>query len=158
MSNVKSPLSLRTLCGSLPAALSLKDGVSAKALGVAAVLASSVGVPALAQDASNTLPPVRVDAPREKPKPVVVAKPKPTPVVAAAKPAPVHRAAPSPASGHHASAPSTPSHVVTPGAGGGGQRGAGVPAVAADANPYADPRAPFKVDRVFSQICSPSRC
>ncbi|MEF3367278.1 TonB-dependent receptor [Methylocystis sp. 9N] len=140
MSDVKSPISLRMFRQSLPARRTT-ERVSVKALGVAAALASSVSASALAQSASTTLPPVKVDAPQEKPRVVAPAKPKP--VMAHARPA------------RHA-----PSHGTTGARGGapsmassGGQGGAGgVPAIvtAANANPYADPVAPYKVDRLAS--------
>ncbi len=114
-----------------------------KALSVAAALASSVSASALAQSASTTLPPVKVDAPHEKPRTVAPAKPKP--VVAQARPA--RHAAPShQASGQRRGAPGAST------AGGEGAGGGGVPAfvAAANANPYADPVAPYKVDRLSS--------
>ncbi|MGB5084004.1 MAG: hypothetical protein WBO09_05210, partial [Methylocystis silviterrae] len=67
-----------------------------KALSVAAALASSVSASALAQSASTTLPPVKVDAPQEKPRAAAPAKPKP---IAAAQPHPARHAAANQASG-----------------------------------------------------------
>lgn len=142
MSGVKSPISLRALRQSLPPIRSA-DRTSVKALSVAAALASSVSASALAQSASTTLPPVKVDAPHEKPR--MVAPMKPKPVVAQARPA--HHAAPSrQASGQRRGAPGAST------AGGEGAGGGGVPAfvAAASANPYADPVAPYKVDRLSS--------
>jgi catecholate siderophore receptor len=67
MSDVKSPISLRMMMQSLPRTRA-GDLTSVKALSVAAALASSVSASALAQSASTTLPPVKVDAPQEKPR------------------------------------------------------------------------------------------
>ena len=142
MSDVKSPISLRALRQSLPP-IRAAERTSVKALSVAAALASSVSASALAQSASTTLPPVKVDAPHEKPRTVAPAKPKP--VVAQARPA--RHAAPShQASGQRRGAPGAST------AGGEGAGGGGVPAfvAAANANPYADPVAPYKVDRLSS--------
>jgi catecholate siderophore receptor len=136
MSKIKAPFSLRSLRLGLATNAPRIDGPSARAIGAAAVLATSVGV-ASAQDASQPLPAVRVDAPKEKPKPVVHAAPA---VRQAAKPRRAARA-PMRASGPREAAPG----VQTAQAGGGG--GGGAPA---DANPYADPMAPYKADRLSS--------
>jgi len=117
---------------------------SVKALSVAAALASSVSASALAQSASTTLPPVKVDAPQEKPRAAAPVKPKP---IAAAQPRQARHAAPHPqAAGQRRGAPSASS------AGGQGAGGGGLPifATAPNANPYADPVAPYKVDRLSS--------
>lgn len=149
--SIKSPVSLR---GSLAGRQngSLRDGSTAAALGVAALIASSAN--AFAEDATTTLPAVKVDAPREKPKPVVVpVKPKPTPVVVA-KPTPAHHAAPTQASaGEHRSGSTSASASTAGGRGGGAP--SGVPSVpifvaAADADPYADPQAPYRAVRLSS--------
>ncbi|BGE84246.1 TonB-dependent receptor plug domain-containing protein [Methylosinus trichosporium] len=92
---------------------------------------------ATAQEASQPLPAVRVDAPKEKPRPVVHAAPA---VHHAAKPRRAVRA-PSTHAGDRQSAPGAVSAQA--GVGGGG-------AAPADANPYADPMAPYKVDRLSS--------
>ena len=114
-----------------------------KALSVAAALASSVSVSALAQSASTTLPPVKIDAPQEKPRAAAPAKPKP---IAAAQPHPARHAAANQASGQRRGAPGASS------AGGQGAGSGGLPilATAPNANPYADPVAPYKVDRLSS--------
>ena len=140
MSKVKAPISLRSLRNVLPGA---RDGVSTRALSVAAVLASSVSAAALAQTASTTLPPVQVDAPREKPHPVAPAKPRAASAAAKAHSA---RRATSHSVGTRQGAPVAGVVVAPAGAG-----GIGAPtAVAADADPYADPAAPYKVDRLSS--------
>lgn len=120
------------------------DFTAVKALGVAAALASSVSASALAQSASTTLPPVKVDAPQEKPR--VTAPVKPKPIAAAQSHAARHAAVNPQASGQRRGAP---------GASGGGDQGAGsgglpILATAPNANPYADPVAPYKVDRLSS--------
>ncbi|HEY8261741.1 MAG TPA: TonB-dependent siderophore receptor, partial [Methylosinus sp.] len=74
MSKIKAPFSLRSLRLGVAADAPLIDGPSVKVLGAAAFLAAGVGV-AAAQDATQPLPAVRVDAPKEKPKPVVRAAP-----------------------------------------------------------------------------------
>ncbi len=142
MSDVKSPISLRALRQSLPP-IRTAERTSVKALSVAAALASSVSASALAQSASTTLPPVKVDAPHEKPRAVAPAAPKP--VVAQARPA-RHVAPSRQASGQRRGAPGAST------AGGEGAGGGGIPAIvaAANANPYADPVAPYKVDRLSS--------
>ncbi|NUJ80147.1 TonB-dependent receptor [Methylocystis sp. FS] len=119
------------------------DLTSVKALSVAAALASSVSASALAQSASTTLPPVKVDAPQEKPRAAAPAKPKP---IAAAQPQLARHAAANQASGQRRGAPGASS------AGGQGAGGGGLPvfATAPNANPYADPVAPYKVDRLSS--------
>ena len=114
-----------------------------KALSVAAALASSVSASALAQSAPTTLPPVKVDAPQEKPRAAAPAKPKP---IAAAQPHPARQTAANQASGQRRGAPGASS------AGGQGAGSGGLPifATAPNANPYADPVAPYKVDRLSS--------
>ena len=114
-------------------------------MGVAAFLASGVGAAAVAQNAATTLPPVKVDAPREKPHPVAPTKPKAA-LAVAAKPHPARRATASHASGSRQGQPSAAS---TAGAVGGGAGAAAIP-MAADGDPYADPAAPYKVDRLSS--------
>ncbi|QGM97324.1 TonB-dependent receptor [Methylocystis parvus] len=132
----------------------MRSGATATALGVAALMASMDA--ATAQDSSTTLPPVKVDAPREKPRPVVVpVKPKPTPVVVA-KPQPAHHPAQThAASTTHHTGPTTASARAT----GGGAAPAGAPAAAgpsvplfiqAERDPYADPVAPYRAVRVQS--------
>lgn len=147
--SIKSPLSLRSLRLLTPTA-TLRDGSAVTALGVAAFITSSAGA-ALAQDSSTILPPVKVDAPREKPRPVVApVKPKPTPVVVA-KPAPAHHAAPT-----HAAAVTHHSHATTASARatGGSAPAAGGPSIPlfiqAERDPYADPVAPYRAVRVQS--------
>ena len=147
MSTVKAPISLRSLRGAAANALSAKDGASAKVLGAAAIFAGGVGV-AVHAETTTSLPAVQVDAPKEKPRPATA----PAPVVhQAAKPHP----APHPAV--HAAAPRQ--GIVVPGARTVAQTGAsgmGAPgaapaiAVPADADPYADPAAPYKVNRLSS--------
>ncbi|TRL30895.1 TonB-dependent siderophore receptor, partial [Methylosinus sporium] len=136
MNNIKAPFSLRSLRRGSSASVSRIDGPSAKLLGVAALLAAGVGV-ATAQEASQSLPAVRVDAPKEKPKPVVHAAPA---AHQAAKPRRATRA------------PSTQPAAPQAGAQGAqsAQAGAGGGAAPADANPYADPKAPYKADRLSS--------
>lgn len=80
MHNIASSKSLEKLRNSLPLALNPLCGASALAICVATAFASTLGGAALAQDASTTLPPVSVDAPKEKPQ----AKPRPQPARAAA--------------------------------------------------------------------------
>lgn len=143
MSDVKSPISLRMLTQSLPRSRA-GELTSVRALGVAAALASSVSASALAQSASTTLPPVKVDAPQEKPKAMAPAKPKP---IAAAQPRPARHPAANPQAASQRGG--------APGASGGGGQGAGngglpILATAPNANPYADPVAPYKVDRLSS--------
>ncbi|MGJ0454551.1 MAG: TonB-dependent receptor domain-containing protein [Methylocystis sp.] len=142
MSDVKSPISLRMLTRSLPRTRA-GELTSVKALSVAAALASSVSASALAQSASTTLPPVKVDAPKEKPRAAAPAKPKP---IAAAQTHPARHAAANQASGQRPGAPGASS------AGGQGAGNGGLPifATAPNANPYADPVAPYKVDRLSS--------
>jgi catecholate siderophore receptor len=116
---------------------------SVKALSVAAALASSVSASALAQSAATALPPVNIDAPQEKPRAAAPAKPKPV----VAQPRPAHRpGANLQAAGQHQGAPGA-SSAAGQGAGSGG-----VPifVTAPNANPYADPVAPYKVDRLSS--------
>ncbi|HEY8065626.1 MAG TPA: TonB-dependent receptor [Methylosinus sp.] len=136
MNTIKAPFSLRSLRRGASAPAPRIDGPSAKVLGAAALLVASVGV-AAAQEATQPLPAVRVDAPKEKPKPVVHAAP----------------------AAHHAAKPRRTTHVpaqqpAAPQAGAQGgqaaQAGAGGGAAPADANPYADPKAPYKVDRLSS--------
>lgn len=145
MKKIKSPVSLRALHASLPG---LSERASAKALG-AAIVATGVSVSALAQEASTTLPPVKVDAPREKPRPVVVpVAPKPA-AVAAAKPQAARRPAQSHAStGERSSGPTSASAASAGGRGG----ASSVPLFvgAADADPYADPVAPYRAVRLSS--------
>lgn len=145
MKKIKSPVSLRALHASLPG---LSERASAKALG-AAIVATGVSVSALAQEASTTLPPVKVDAPREKPRPVVVpVAPKPAPA-AAAKPQAARRPAQSHAStGERSSGPTSASAASAGGRGG----ASSVPLFvgAADADPYADPVAPYRAVRLSS--------
>jgi len=74
MNNIKAPFSLRSLRRGASESIARVDGPSVKVLGAAALLAAGVGV-ATAQEASQPLPAVRVDAPKEKPKPVVHAAP-----------------------------------------------------------------------------------
>lgn len=133
MNKVKAPMSLR-----LP-----PTGGERAALSLVAALASSVSASALAQ---TTLPAVNVDAPREKPHLVAPVKPKPVAVAAAKPRAATRHAASAPAAGARRSASSAPSTTAQGGGGG------GVPAIvtAANANPYADPVAPYKVDRLSS--------
>jgi catecholate siderophore receptor len=132
MSKIKAPLSLRSL---RRGDLGRIDGASASILGAAAMIAAGVGV-AVAQESSQPLPAVRVDAPKEKPRPVVHAAP-----VAhhAAKP---RRAVRAPAT-HAGDRQSAPGAATAQVGGGGG-------AAPADANPYADPVAPYKADRLSS--------
>ncbi|PWB82349.1 MAG: TonB-dependent siderophore receptor [Methylocystaceae bacterium] len=139
MSKVKAPFSLRSLRGVIPTAAPRMDGPSAKALGIAAIFVTSVPA-AQAEPATTSLPAVQVDAPKEKPKP-------------SATPAPV---------AHHAAKPRrahAPAHAATPAQGAPGAQtaaqagtgGGGAPGAApADANPYADPAAPYKADRLSS--------
>jgi catecholate siderophore receptor len=136
MSKVKAPFSLRSLYGSVPT-ISKMEGSSARVLGAAAILATGVGV-AQAENVSTSLPAVQVDAPKEKPKPTVAA----------------------PAAAHHAARPRraaarAPAQAAAPqqGAPGGqnsAQAGAGGGSAPAGANPYADPAAPYKADRLSS--------
>jgi catecholate siderophore receptor len=132
----------------LPSA-TLRDGSAVTALGVAAFLTSTVGV-VLAQDSSTTLPPVKVDAPREKPRPVVIpVKPKATPL-AVAKPQPAHHPAQT-----HASTGQRRSGAASASAASAGGQGGSAPSVplfvaAADADPYADPVAPYRAVRLSS--------
>ena len=137
MSKVKRPISLRAHQPLFENAAA----PSARALGVAAILASGLGVSAIAQTA---LPPVKVDAPREKPHPVVPAKPKPIAAVAA-KPHPAHRVAANQAGGQRGGAAS-----AATGARGGGGGDGGQAVAPADADPYADPAAPYKANRLAS--------
>ncbi len=136
MNTIKAPFSLRSLRRGASAPAPRIDGPSAKVLGAAALLVASVGV-ATAQEATQPLPAVRVDAPKEKPKPVVHAAP----------------------AAHHAAKPRRTTHApaqqpAAPQAGAQGgqaaQAGAGGGAAPADANPYADPKAPYKADRLSS--------
>jgi catecholate siderophore receptor len=147
-SSIKSPISLRTLRLSLPSA-SLRDGSAVTALSVAALITTGVGA-ALAQEPSTTLPPVKVDAPREKPRPVIVpVKPKPAPAIAA-RPQPArHPAQTHAATGQRRSGPTTANAAAS------GGQGAGAPSsvpvfVAANADPYADPVAPYRAVRLQS--------
>lgn len=148
--SIKSPLSLRNMCLPLPGA-GLRDRSAVTALGVAALISSTVGV-ALAQDLSTTLPPVKIDAPREKARPTVPLKPKPTPI-AVARPQPAHHSAPTQAStGQRRSGPTATSAATAGGPG--GQGVASVPSVPlfiqAEADPYADPVAPYRAVRLAS--------
>ncbi|WP_018265874.1 TonB-dependent receptor [Methylosinus sp. LW4] len=136
MNNIKAPFSLRSLRRGASESIARVDGPSVKVLGAAALLAAGVGV-ATAQEASQPLPAVRVDAPKEKPKPVVHAAP----------------------AAHHAAKPRRAAHApsqqpAAPQQGAQGaqsaQAGAGGGAAPADANPYADPKAPYKADRLSS--------
>ncbi|MBG0811297.1 TonB-dependent receptor [Methylosinus sp. H3A] len=135
MNKIKAPFSLRSLRRGVSAPAPRIDGPSAKVLGAAALLVAGVGV-ATAQESTQPLPAVRVDAPKEKPKPVV-------------------RAAPAT---HHAATPRrttrAPAQPAGPQQGAQGaqtaQTGAGGGAAPADANPYADPKAPYKADRLSS--------
>jgi len=143
MSDVKSPISLRMLIRSHSHSRGA-DLTAVKALGVAAALASSVSASALAQSASTTLPPVKVDAPHEKPRAAMPAQPKP---IAVAQPRPAHHpAVNSQAAGQRRGAPG----ASTGGGQGAGSGGLPILATAPNANPYADPVAPYKVDRLSS--------
>ncbi|WP_442756565.1 TonB-dependent receptor domain-containing protein [Methylocystis sp. JAN1] len=148
--SIKSPLSLRSIRPTPPGA-SLRDGSAVAALGVAAFISSSAGG-ALAQDSSTTLPPVKVDAPREKPRPVVVpAKPKPTPVTVAKPQSARHPAQTQASTGQRRSGPSSAA-ASAGGRGGGAPNAAPLPifVAAADADPYADPVAPYRAVRLQS--------
>ncbi|WP_457799037.1 TonB-dependent receptor domain-containing protein [Methylocystis sp. S23] len=120
-------------------------------MGVAALVASGVDA-SRAQEPSTTLPPVKVDAPREKPRPAAVpAKPKPTPAVVA-RPQPAHHPAQSHAStGQRRSGPTSAS-TAAGGAGGGAPSAApSVPLfIQAERDPYADPVAPYRAVRLQS--------
>jgi catecholate siderophore receptor len=139
MSKVKAPLSLRSLRDSFASTLPHAEAGAAKAIGAAAILASSVSVCALAQTA---LPPVNVDAPQEKPRPAASAKPKPATTAERA-----HRT--QHAVGRAFGARHGVGGATTAAAGGpGGDASFAAPA---DADPYADPAAPYKVDRLSSK-------
>ncbi|QGM46230.1 TonB-dependent receptor [Methylocystis heyeri] len=141
--SIKSPLSLRSL------RQAPKEGSAAAALGFAALIASNVGM-AFAQDASTTLPPVKVDAPREKPRPAAPAKPKPAPA-AIARTRPAQHAAQTHASaGQRQSGPSS-ANAASAGGQGGGASSVPIFAAAADADRYADPAAPYRAVRLSSE-------
>lgn len=133
---VRRPRSLRDTVG---ATLGVNmDRAAPGTVAAAALLAAGASTPAEAQQGNATLPPVTVDAPRAKPRPVTVA-PKPTASQARARAA-LRRnvrqqtaAAPQPVAG--AGAPG-PLPILAQGA--------------ANANPYAQPGAPYKVNRVQS--------
>ena len=146
MSTVKAPISLRSFRRAAANALSAKDGASAKVLGATAILAAGVGV-AVHAETTTSLPAVQVDAPKEKPRP-------------AAAPAPVVHQAAKPRSARRPTVHTAARQgIVVPGAqtaARAGVSGAGAPgaapanAVPADADPYADPAAPYKVNRLSS--------
>ncbi len=100
------------------------DGASGKSVSAVAGLIAVASFSGSAQAQQSTLPPVTVDAPVERPRPVAS---KPTPEQVRARNA-LRRAA------QQQLAPQ--------------QTAPTVPAGAADGNPYADPAAPYKVDRV----------
>ncbi len=146
--SIKSPLSLRALRLPSPRA-TLRDGSAVTALGVAAFITSTVGV-SFAQELSTTLPPVKVEAPREKPRPIAPAKPKPTPAVAA-KPQPARRTTQAQAtSGKRGAGPNSASAASAAGGRGGGAPSVPIFVAAADADPYADPAAPYRAVRLQS--------
>jgi catecholate siderophore receptor len=95
----------------------------------------------LAQIASTVLPAVKVDAPQEKPRAAAPAKPRQTLAMSKSHRAP-H------ASGHTSGVRQGGASAATTSALGGA--GSGSPVAAADADPYADPAAPYKVDRLSS--------
>ncbi|MGE0226443.1 MAG: TonB-dependent receptor [Acetobacteraceae bacterium] len=137
MSKVKAPRSLRGSIGTGRASLQVQSGVG---LMTAMCLASSA--PTLAQTGPTQLPEMTIDAPtpraparRTQPRPAapVEAQPAATePQEPAAGPATPGPAAPAP----------TTAASAQPGTG-----GTGGPPVAKDANPYANPAAPFYVER-----------
>ena len=95
----QSKACLRTLRDATTATFpQMNNRSSARALGAVAILASGVAVVVHAE--TTTLPAVQVDAPKEKPRPVLTSKPvqrqaatsHPTPHVAAHTPAPVRQA------------------------------------------------------------------
>jgi catecholate siderophore receptor len=141
MSKVKAPLSLRGVNGSLPSARSSAEATSPRALGLAAILATTVSGSVLAQTASTALPAVNVDAPREKSHPTTPAKRRPTAAVAARP----HRV-------QHASGQASGARQGGAiAASGGFGAGASTFAAPADADPYADPAAPYKANRLSSK-------
>lgn len=146
--SIKSPTSLRNI-QLTPSGASLRDGSAFAALGVAAFLTSNA---ALAQD-STVLPPVKVDAPRERPRPVIVpVKPKPALVIARPQPA-RHEAQTHATTGQRRSGPTTSSARATGGGATGAPSAAGptVPLfIQAERDPYADPAAPYRAVRVQS--------
>ena len=135
---VRRPRSLRD---TVAATLGVNADIAAPGtVAAAALLAAGASTPAEAQQANPTLPPVTVDAPRAKPRPVTVA-PKPTASQLRARTA-LRRnvrqtaARPQPVAGAATSTPITLPILAQ-----------GSP----DANPYAQPGDPYKVNRVQSQ-------
>ncbi|ARN80482.1 TonB-dependent receptor [Methylocystis bryophila] len=152
MSAAKRPLSLRSFNRDERRVFRAPLDRPKKVAGVAAVLASGVGAVAVAENATTTLPPVKVDAPSEKPRPLAAPKAKPV-AIAAAKPRRAH--APSQHATHvargGASGPASASTSTLAGAGGEGTGAAATgPVGPADGDPYADPAAPYKANRVAS--------
>jgi catecholate siderophore receptor len=135
MNKIKAPFSLRSLRRGASAPAPRIDGPSAKVMGAAALLVAGVGV-ATAQESPQPLPAVRVDAPKEKPKPIVHA------AAAAHHAAKLRRATRAPAQPASPQQGAQGAQTAPAGAGGG--------AAPADANPYADPKAPYKADRLSS--------
>ena len=135
---VRRPRSLRD---TVAATLGVNADIAAPGtVAAAALLAAGASTPAEAQQANPTLPPVTVDAPRAKPRPVTVA-PKPTASQLRARTA-LRRnvrqtaARPQPVAGAATATPITLPILAQGGS--------------VDANPYAQPGAPYKVNRVQS--------
>ncbi|MCP3407848.1 TonB-dependent siderophore receptor [Bradyrhizobium sp. CCGB01] len=122
MGQVVAPKSLRSVAAFNPTDDKFA-GISGKKVSAVASLIAAASVSSGAQAQQSNLPPVTVDAPVERPRP---AASKPTPEQVRARNA-VRRAAQRQQA--QQTAPTTPSGP-------------------ADADPYADPAAPYKVDRV----------
>ncbi|OJY02280.1 MAG: hypothetical protein BGP04_13325 [Rhizobiales bacterium 62-17] len=137
MSAPSIPVSLRPIPQVAGVKSKRKMDVPARAMTAAAIIAVAPVAPALAQSGSSALPSVTVDAPQQKARPAAVrATQRPTRAAAA----PRRRAV-------RAATPAAPV-IAAP-----NPAGAGVPTVPveADANPYAQPGVPYKVNRLASQ-------
>lgn len=123
MGQVVAPKSLRSVVAFDPAD-EKSASISGKKVSAVASLIAAASVSSGAEAQQSNLPPVTVDAPIQRPRPTAS---KPSPEQVRARNA-LRRAAPRQQAQQQA-APTTPSGP-------------------ADANPYADPAAPYKVDRV----------
>ncbi|MGH6935859.1 MAG: TonB-dependent receptor plug domain-containing protein, partial [Methylocella sp.] len=104
MSNVKAPFSFHSLCDTIPEIFAKVAVPAMKVLGAGAILLTSAGI-AQPQAEEKSLPRVTVEAPQEKPRPVI----RPTPARTAAKPRASRRVA-----AGRVHAPPSPAAVPSP--------------------------------------------
>ena len=138
----KAPRSLRNEHAAM-ARRARPDLAASGTITAAALIAAGTATTAEAQQAGSSLPPVTVDAPRARPRPVVVA-PKPTASQARARTALRRKVR------QQTAAPTQP--VTGPGSVG----NLPILAQAANANPYSQPGDPYKANRVQDRKISES--